>query len=125
MNLLVHVSKQPNLKTLKPLYKDEDTKKKCICFSINEFVSYFGDYIYAFDFDELKKHYNIVRRVCINGMYNAVKIKGRKIIMEMAKLKEYRIYEEVDCKYCLNTIKHYKEKPNGHDLKEFEYAYFS
>lgn len=98
-DLLFHASK-------KKLYKTLKTNNGYICFSKNTFLSYFGDYIYIFSMDQLKKDFKIQK-----GPMSGIIVEYSKMRLEGAQLKEeYRIFEDIDLKkYCLGRCKHFNE----------------
>jgi len=108
--ILTHVSRTNNLKVLEPRYDCRDTGKKAICFSINEFSSHFGEYVYIFEYKILSEHYKIIKKKNPESTTAIIAGRnGRVHINSKDKLEEYRIYEPVDCKYCLGVLKHYNE----------------
>jgi len=85
-----------------------------ISFSINCFVSKFGNYIYIFDFEQLKKDFGLKKHKAKKGenrfSYN-VNTEVASHTFCSAQLKdEWRAYKNVDLeRYCLGVAKHFDE----------------
>ena len=97
-DLLIHTS---NIKVdiLKP-NKINSHQRPCICFSLNQFISHFGEYIYLFEKDILEKNFHI-EEVISGGVecMAAFESYPRHHILRYRSQelgKEFRIYKSVD-----------------------------
>ena len=80
-----------------------------ICLSENKFITFFGQYLYLFDIDVLKRNFRI-RRLPTTGLYSSVSLNNYDTIRyESQSLGyEWRVYEPIDVKkYSIGVIEHW------------------
>jgi len=112
-DLLFHVSDE------KYAVLDPDnckTSDNCIFFSKNIFISYFGQFLYIFDYKALEEDFRIhcvntdgidYHREQIGRYYKKTEYRYRSQPLGM----EYRIYDKIDVeRYCLGIAEHYNSE---------------
>ena len=106
-DLLIHTSDK-KVDILKP-NKISEWDKPCICFSLNQFVSFFGEYIYLFQKKILEENF-FVEKVLSKGVgsssttyFKHVPTKYRYRSEDLGY--EFRVYQPIDAqRYCLGII---------------------
>lgn len=81
----------------------------CICFSLNQFISHFGEYIYLFKKDTLEKNFKVDRIPSKGiGMYSQIHVKREPIEYNYRSIDlewEFRVYNSIDVQlYGLGVI---------------------
>jgi hypothetical protein len=108
-DLLIHTSDK-KVDILMPS-KVDGVERPCICFSLNQFIPFFGDYVYLFERDELVDKFK-VGKYPTKGVEQASKLFHPKTGEEISYRYqsgdlgwEYRIYEPVDVqRYAIGVI---------------------
>lgn len=108
--LLFHVTDNPNIKVLEPRNKKNPSGEPCICFTKDLMCSYFGDYVYALDYQSLNRDYEIKQRKDPGLMMlhnnNWMKLTTSKVAN--IDVVEYAVFEPIPVdKYLVNIFKHY------------------
>ena len=83
--------------------------ENAVCLSENKFVTFFGQYLYLFDIDVLKRNFRI-RRLPTTGLYSSVSLNNYDTIRyESQSLGyEWRVYEPIDVKkYSIGVVEHW------------------
>lgn len=78
----------------------------CIFFSLNQFISYFGEYVYLFEKDILEKNF-FVESNPTRGVEYSVKLGFEKEYRYNSKDlgQEFKIYQPIDIqRYCMGII---------------------
>jgi len=93
--LLIHTS-NVRVDILEP-QKLPGYDKLCICFSLNQFVSYFGEYVYLFDRIILEKNF-YVEVLPSGGVECSIRLRFDKEYRYRSEDlgQEFRIYEPID-----------------------------
>lgn len=102
-DLLVHTSKV-KVDILEPKKISDD--RPCICFSLNQFISHFGQYVYLFIKEDLEKNF-YVNRISSKGLECYSKLPYEMEIRYRSKDlgEEYRIYKPIDTQqYCIGIL---------------------
>ena len=113
-DLLFHVSPLKIKKKLK-------RKNNYIAFTKNKFVSYFGNYIYIFDFNKLNKDFNLIKydnkdeghiKVTVNFLKKWRRFQSQNLRYE------WRVYgKDIDLdKYCIGVTCHFNESKNLQEI---------
>jgi hypothetical protein len=99
-DLLIHTSDK-KVDVLLPQSEHEDCRP-CICFSLNQFISFFGQYTYLFEKEILEKNF-AVRRIPSQGVECFANVRGnfeqheqgvRFVSQELGW--EFRVYEPIN-----------------------------
>lgn len=106
-DLLIHTS-NVRVDVLEP-NKLPGFDRPCICFSLNQFISFFGEYIYLFKKDILEKNF-FIEKVPTEGvgLYDEVNVNRITIEYRYRSDKlgnEFRIYDPIDVqRYGLGVV---------------------
>jgi len=109
-DLLIHTSDKL-VDILKP-NKVCEYDRPCICFALNQFISYFGEYIYLFDMETLEENF-FIKIIPTKGVEAYTYVSGMGFDKEyryssQPLKEEFRIYESIDLKrYCLGIISNF------------------
>ena len=107
MDLLIHTS-DIKVDELRP-NKLPGVTKPCICFSLNQFISHFGQYIYLFSKRTLEEKF-FVDRVPSKGLriFQQTRMNREPIDYDYRSIDlewEFHVYNSIDIKlYCLGII---------------------
>ena len=106
-DLLIHTS---NIKVniLKPS-KSLGSNRPSVCFSLNQFISFFGEYIYIFSKKVLEENFFVDQLDSEGvGLYLTHYLRNIPVAYEYRSQKlgkEFRIYQSIDVpRYCLGVI---------------------
>ena len=108
--LLFHVSRKKHNVLMPKPGKKHGVKKyeKCVCFSMDKFISYFGQWIYIFDYEYLKGLFKIIKKES-RGLQTITTDDKKKYTYEATHLGfEYRIFKPIDVnKHAISVAKNY------------------